>query len=52
LKSLNLPILKSEIFNLHGVTYGTENDGFDYVEFTADGTRILKIVGFFGPFPR
>ena len=37
---------------LKGVTYGTESDGFDFVEFTADGTRILKIVGFFGPFPR
>jgi len=36
---------------INGVAYGTETDGFDFVEFTADGTRILKIVGFFGPFP-
>jgi len=36
---------------LNGVTYPAESDGFDFVEFTADGTRILKIVGFFGPFP-
>ena len=34
------------------VTYAIETDGFDFVEFTADGTRILKIVGFFGPFRR
>lgn len=29
-----------------------ESDGFDFVEFNADGTRITRIVGFFGPFPR
>jgi hypothetical protein len=34
-----------------GVTYSAVSDGFDFVEFTPDGTRILKIVGFFGPFP-
>jgi len=37
---------------INGVTYPTEMNGFDYVEFTADGTRIQKIVGFFGPFPQ
>ena len=29
-----------------------ESDGFDFVEFSADGTKVLKIVGFFGPFPK
>src|SRR5262245_60737310 len=37
---------------INGVTYPTESDGFDFVEFTDDGTRILRIVGFFGPFPQ
>jgi hypothetical protein len=37
---------------VNGVTSPQESDGFDYVEFSADGTKILKIVGFFGPFPR
>ena len=37
---------------INGVIYPTEMDGFDFVEFTADGTRIVKIVGFFGPFPQ
>lgn len=36
---------------INGVGYPAQMDGFDFVEFTADGTRILKIVGFFGPFP-
>jgi hypothetical protein len=29
-----------------------DSDGFDFVEFSADGTKVLKIVGFFGPFPK
>ena len=29
-----------------------ESDGFDFVEFTPDGTKVLRIVGFFGPFPK
>ena len=29
-----------------------ESDGFDFVDFNVDGTRILRIVGFFGPFPK
>ena len=37
---------------LNGVCYSTETEGFDYVEFSPDGTKILKVVGFFGPFPR
>ena len=37
---------------INGITYPKEMDGFDFVEFTTDGTRILKIVGFFGPFPQ
>jgi hypothetical protein len=37
---------------INGVSYGTETDGFDFVEFTPDGTRISRVVGFFGPFPR
>lgn len=37
---------------IDGVAYPAVTDGFDFVEFTADGTRILKIVGFFGPFPQ
>jgi hypothetical protein len=32
-----------------GTAYGLEMDGFDYVEFSEDGSSILKIVGFFGP---
>jgi hypothetical protein len=36
----------------NGVASPQVSEGFDFVEFTADGTRILKIVGFFGPFPR
>jgi hypothetical protein len=37
---------------VNDVTSPQESDGFDFVEFSADGTKILKIVGFFGPFPR
>jgi hypothetical protein len=37
---------------LNGVVYGMETEGFDYVEFSEDGSKILKIVGFFGPFVR
>jgi hypothetical protein len=37
---------------IDGVAYPASMDGFDFVEFTADGSRILKIVGFFGPFPQ
>jgi len=29
-----------------------DSDGFDFVEFSADGTKVLTIVGFFGPFPK
>lgn len=42
----------SSAVELNGVRYSTETEGFDYVEFSPDGTKILKVVGFFGPFPR
>jgi hypothetical protein len=35
-----------------GVQQPQESDGFDFIEFSADGTKIMKIVGFFGPFPK
>lgn len=38
--------------HVNGITFPKEMDGFDFVEFTADGTRILRVVGFFGPFPQ
>jgi len=37
---------------VNGVPQPQQSDGFDFVEFSADGTKILKIVGFFGPFPK
>jgi len=37
---------------VNGVPQPQQSDGFDFVEFSPDGTKILKIVGFFGPFPR
>lgn len=33
----------------NGVVYGEETEGLDHVEFSEDGSKILKIVGFFGP---
>ena len=43
-------LLKSPApLEVDGTAYGMEMDGFDYVEFSEDGSRILKIVGFFGP---
>lgn len=32
-----------------GVRYGTRTEGFDFVEFSKDGSRLLRVVGFFGP---
>jgi hypothetical protein len=37
---------------VNGVQQPQESDGFDFIEFSADGTKIMKIVGFFGPFPK
>jgi len=34
---------------VNGVVYGEETEGFDFVEFSPDGKKILKVVGFFGP---
>lgn len=43
-------LLKSPVpLEVDGTAYGLEMDGFDYVEFSEDGSRILKITGFFGP---
>jgi hypothetical protein len=43
-------LLKSPApLEVDGTAYGLEMDGFDYVEFSQDGSRILKIAGFFGP---
>ena len=32
-----------------GIDYGTQTEGFDFVEFAPGHERILRIVGFFGP---
>jgi len=37
---------------VNGVQQPQESDGFDFIEFSADGTKIMRIVGFFGPFPK
>lgn len=43
-------LLKSPAtLEVNGTATGPDTDGFDYVEFSQDGSRILKIVGFFGP---
>jgi hypothetical protein len=42
-------LLLPEPVTADAVVYGRELPGFDFVEFTPDGRRILRIVGFFGP---